>query len=77
LMVIPEPAIDSVAARGPLAGAKALFDQVATALFGCVEAAALQGFDTLSMGMSADLEAAVDCGSTMVRVGTAIFGARA
>lgn len=32
--------------------------------------------DTLSMGMSADLEAAIRCGSTMVRVGTAIFGAR-
>lgn len=33
-------------------------------------------FDTLSMGMSDDLEAAVAAGSTMVRVGTAIFGAR-
>ncbi len=32
--------------------------------------------DTLSMGMSADLEAAIACGSTWVRVGTAIFGAR-
>ena len=32
--------------------------------------------DTLSMGMTADLEAAIACGSTMVRVGTAIFGAR-
>lgn len=34
-------------------------------------------FDTLSMGMSEDLEVAVAAGSTMVRVGTAIFGARA
>lgn len=33
-------------------------------------------FDTLSMGMSADMNAAVDMGSTMVRIGTAIFGAR-
>jgi uncharacterized pyridoxal phosphate-containing UPF0001 family protein len=33
--------------------------------------------DTLSMGMSADLEAAVLEGATLVRVGTAIFGARA
>ena len=33
-------------------------------------------FDTLSMGMTADLEAAIRCGSTMVRVGTAIFGKR-
>jgi pyridoxal phosphate enzyme (YggS family) len=32
--------------------------------------------DTLSMGMSADLEIAVRCGSTMVRIGTAIFGSR-
>ncbi len=32
--------------------------------------------DTLSMGMSADLETAIACGATMVRVGTAIFGAR-
>ncbi|TEW54568.1 YggS family pyridoxal phosphate-dependent enzyme [Psychromonas sp. RZ22] len=32
--------------------------------------------DTLSMGMSADLESAIKCGSTMVRVGTDIFGAR-
>jgi PLP dependent protein len=33
--------------------------------------------DTLSMGMSADLEAAIAEGSTMVRVGSALFGARA
>ncbi|MCB2000824.1 MAG: alanine racemase, partial [Rhodoferax sp.] len=32
--------------------------------------------DTLSMGMSGDLEAAIHAGSTMVRVGTAVFGAR-
>lgn len=32
--------------------------------------------DTLSMGMSADMEAAVEAGSTIVRIGTAIFGAR-
>jgi uncharacterized pyridoxal phosphate-containing UPF0001 family protein len=34
------------------------------------------GLDTLSMGMTADLEAAIQAGSTMVRVGTAIFGKR-
>ena len=34
------------------------------------------GFDTLSMGMSADLEAAIAEGSTMLRIGTKIFGAR-
>jgi len=32
--------------------------------------------DTLSMGMSADLELAIECGSNMVRIGTAIFGQR-
>lgn len=32
--------------------------------------------DTLSMGMSNDLEAAIKAGSTMVRIGTALFGAR-
>ena len=35
-----------------------------------------QVFDTLSMGMSDDLEQAIAAGSTMVRVGTAIFGQR-
>jgi pyridoxal phosphate enzyme (YggS family) len=34
------------------------------------------GVDTLSMGMTADLEAAIHAGSTMVRVGTAVFGGR-
>ena len=34
------------------------------------------GFDTLSMGMSDDMEAAIAQGSTMVRIGTAIFGKR-
>ncbi len=36
----------------------------------------LRGFDTVSMGMSHDYLMAVDCGSTMVRIGTAIFGDR-
>ena len=67
LMTIPEPAPDFEAARAIHASAKALFDQL--------NAEGL-GLDTLSMGMSADLEAAVDAGATMVRVGTAIFGAR-
>lgn len=34
------------------------------------------GFDTLSMGMSGDFELAIECGSTCVRLGTGIFGAR-
>ncbi len=36
----------------------------------------LRGFDTLSMGMSDDYPLAIDCGSNMVRVGTAILGER-
>lgn len=36
----------------------------------------LRGFDTVSMGMSHDYPLAVSCGSTMVRVGTGIFGER-
>jgi pyridoxal phosphate enzyme (YggS family) len=67
LMTIPEPAADFAAQRAQHARTRALCDQL-------VEAGL--GFDTLSMGMTADLEAAIDAGSTMVRVGTAIFGGR-
>jgi uncharacterized pyridoxal phosphate-containing UPF0001 family protein len=45
------------------------------ALFDALNASDL-ALDTLSMGMSADLEAAIHAGSTMVRVGSAIFGTR-
>ena len=68
LMSIPEIAPDFEAARAVHASARALFDQL--------NADGL-GLDTLSMGMSDDLEAAIAAGSTMVRVGTAIFGSRA
>jgi len=67
LMTIPEPAPDFVAACAVHTRAKALFD--------AMNAAGL-ALDTLSMGMTSDLEAAVQSGSTMVRVGTAIFGVR-
>ena len=67
IMCIPEPAPDFVAARAVFARARGLFD--------ALNAAGL-ALDTLSMGMSADLDAAVASGSTMVRVGTAIFGGR-
>ncbi|MFC5522100.1 YggS family pyridoxal phosphate-dependent enzyme [Polaromonas jejuensis] len=70
LMAIPEPAPDFVAACAVHARTKALFDEVNAA--GDLPVA----MDTLSMGMTADLEAAIQAGSTMVRVGTAIFGAR-
>ncbi len=68
LMTIPDPAPDFEAACAVHTSARALFDQL--------NAAGL-GLDTLSMGMSDDLEAAVAAGSTMVRVGSAIFGTRA
>ncbi len=70
LMSIPEPAIDFVACCALHQRAKVLFDHIN-------EAGGLaQAMDTLSMGMTADLEAAIHAGSTMVRVGTAIFGSR-
>ena len=70
LMAIPEPAIDFVAACALHARAKALFDQINAA------AVLPQTMDTLSLGMTADLEAAIYAGSTMVRVGSAVFGGR-
>jgi pyridoxal phosphate enzyme (YggS family) len=67
LMTIPEPAPDYATALAAHQAAKALWDRV------CNAGVAM---DTLSLGMSADLEAAVAAGSTMVRVGSALFGAR-
>ena len=70
LMAIPEPAADFDAACAVHARTKTLFD--------AVNASGVMPIpmDTLSMGMTADLEAAIHAGSTMVRVGTAIFGSR-
>ena len=67
LMCIPEPASDFVAACEVFKRARGLFD--------ALNAEGLK-LDTLSMGMSADMEAAIASGSTMVRVGSAIFGSR-
>ncbi|MDZ7856309.1 YggS family pyridoxal phosphate-dependent enzyme [Sphaerotilus sp.] len=67
LMSIPEPEADLDAQRRPHRALRALLDQL--------NAEGLS-LDTLSMGMSADLEAAVLEGATVVRIGTAIFGAR-
>ena len=69
LMTIPDPVDGFDAQVAVHAKARALFDDVKAAL-------SLPQFDTLSMGMTGDLEAAVHAGSTMVRVGTAIFGGR-
>lgn len=67
LMAIPEPTSDVALQRARFAALRALCDRLNA------EGLAL---DTLSMGMSDDLEAAIAEGSTMVRVGTAIFGSR-
>jgi pyridoxal phosphate enzyme (YggS family) len=68
IMTIPEPQPDRATQLRLHGEARALFD------------ALVQGdglpLDTLSMGMSDDLEAAVEAGSTLVRVGSAIFGVR-
>lgn len=66
LMAIPQPQTDDEKIREPLRAMKALFDAYKHSF----------GWDTLSMGMSADRAQAVQEGSTMVRVGSAIFGAR-
>ena len=65
LMVIPAPHNTAAFVQ-----AKQLFDAVK------LQHAHPQDWDTLSMGMSGDLTEAVHAGSTMVRVGTALFGAR-
>lgn len=67
LMSIPEPADGTAAQRLPHAQLRELLVRLQC------DGLAL---DTLSMGMTADLEAAITEGATMVRVGTAIFGAR-
>ena len=67
LMCIPDPQPDFEAMKAVFLRAKGLYEQL--------RAAGL-ALDTLSMGMTSDLEAAVHAGSTMVRVGTAIFGTR-
>ena len=69
-MTIPEPAADEAAALAVHRRTRELFDGLNAS------GRLLRPIDTLSMGMSADLEAAIAAGSTMVRVGTAIFGRR-
>lgn len=64
LMTIPEPGDDPARQRDPFAVLRHLRDSLNMEL------------DTLSMGMSHDLEAAIMEGSTLLRVGTAIFGQR-
>jgi pyridoxal phosphate enzyme (YggS family) len=67
LMAIPEPQADPALQRAPFARLRALAQDIVKAGI---------HLDTLSMGMSGDLQAAVLEGATIVRVGSAIFGAR-
>ena len=67
LMAIPTPHDDVEHRRPAFARMHALFSELQ---------AAHPSVDTLSMGMSDDLEVAIAEGATMVRVGTALFGAR-
>lgn len=67
LMAIPAPAADFAAQRLPFRRLREIYEQL--------RAGGLP-LDTLSMGMSHDLEAAIAEGATLVRVGTAIFGER-
>jgi uncharacterized pyridoxal phosphate-containing UPF0001 family protein len=68
-MTIPDPVKGFEAQVALHAKTRLLFDELRAELN-------LPHFDTLSMGMTSDLEAAIHAGSTMVRVGTAIFGGR-
>ena len=67
LMTVPEPTSDTALQRRRFAQLRELRDRLNRRGY---------AMDTLSMGMSADLEAAIAEGATMVRVGTAIFGER-
>jgi PLP dependent protein len=67
LMTIPSNTSDPAQLKAEFLKCKSIFDELN--LKGL-------GLDTLSMGMSADLELAIECGSSCVRVGSALFGAR-
>jgi uncharacterized pyridoxal phosphate-containing UPF0001 family protein len=66
-MAVPEPTPDEAVQRARFAQLRELRDRLNRNGF---------AIDTLSMGMSADFEAAIAEGATLVRVGTAIFGER-
>ncbi len=75
VMSIPEPYPEFAAQKAVHEAAHALFERVRVALAAHADAHSAP-WDTLSMGMTADLDAAIQAGSTMVRVGTGVFGAR-
>jgi pyridoxal phosphate enzyme (YggS family) len=67
LMLLPQAGLDAGALREEYRAARTLFDQLN---------AGGHTLDTLSMGMSDDFEVAIEEGSTMIRIGTALFGER-
>lgn len=67
LMAIPKPESEPALQKKALSEMATLFNQLQQRF---------EGIDTLSMGMSDDMAAAIECGSTMVRIGTAVFGKR-
>lgn len=67
LMAIPKPEEDIAQQKYAFTQMQQLFRQLQ---------AEFNDIDTLSMGMSDDMSSAIECGSTMVRIGTAIFGTR-
>ncbi len=67
LMAIPKPESEPEQQKIALRKMKDLFNRLKQRF---------ESVDTLSMGMSDDMASAIECGSTMVRIGTAIFGAR-
>lgn len=69
LMCVPPAEADLAAQRHWFAAARALRESLVAAFPGLE-------LDTLSMGMSGDLEAAIAEGATLVRIGTALFGPR-
>ena len=67
LMCIPEPTSNQEQLAGQFSLLTQLYDSLQSAGY---------ALDTLSMGMSADMDLAIQAGATMVRIGSAIFGAR-
>lgn len=76
LMAIPEPTHDARLQRSRFASLRALHQAIRSMLIEHAGPEAASSFDTLSMGMSDDLEVAVQEGATLVRIGTALFGRR-
>lgn len=71
IMTLPEPSDAFEAQKALHLQAKKVFDDIKAAL-----GPLAPHFDTLSMGMTGDMEAAIHAGSTLVRIGTAVFGSR-